>query len=61
MSTTPCTGHDTSANFYEILSMLLEECSTQYVPEEENSSCDFMQSRWFYTYARAPAGWYSCK
>ena len=30
--------------------MLLEECSTQYVPED---SCDFMQSKWFYTHARA--------
>jgi hypothetical protein len=53
MSTTPGTGHDTSANFYEILSMLLEEYSTQYVPEEENNSCDFMQSKWFYTHAHA--------
>lgn len=53
MSTTPCTGHDTSANFYEILSMSLEECSTQYVLDEESSSCDFMQSKWFYTHAHA--------
>jgi hypothetical protein len=52
MSTTPCTGHDTSANFYEVLSMSLEECSTQYVAEEESSSCDLMQSKWFYTRAR---------
>jgi len=52
MSTTPCTGLDTSANFYEILSMSLEECSTQYVPEEESSSCDLMQSKSFYTRAR---------
>jgi hypothetical protein len=57
MSTTPCTGHDTSANFYEILSMSLEQCSTQYVPEEESSSCDCKANG--FTHTHAPAGWYN--
>jgi hypothetical protein len=33
--------------------MSLEQCSTQYVPEEDSSACDVMQSTWFYTKARA--------
>ena len=56
MSTTPCTGHETTANFYEILSMSLQLCSTRYVPEEENSACDLGKPSGF-THTRASAGW----